>query len=121
MRRGNTPAEIPVPEYGIVQVCWDSLLQQGSALRRGEQAAGDHWLFEFAVIKTARNYTTRVRSITDLDVPGRHAEGVTPYRLHGELRLTFCCSVVTGIADEGSLANPYLACASVKTCSYQIP
>src|SRR4029453_3651581 len=43
--------EIPVSNDSIVQDRRRGLLQEGSALRRGEAAASDYWLFKLTVIK----------------------------------------------------------------------
>ena len=89
MRGGNAAAEIPVSDHGVIEERWRGLLQEGSALRRSENTAGDHWLFELTVVKTASDHTTRMRPVTDPDIPRRHAKGCACRWLHGELRLAF--------------------------------
>src|SRR5215510_4550857 len=121
MRGGNAATEIPVSDNGVIQDRRRGLLQEGSALRRGETAAGDHWLFELAVVKTSSDHTTRMRPSIDLDVPGRHAEGCDRRWMHSELRLAFCCGVAACVADERALTDPRLTRGSVKTCGDQIP
>ena len=64
MRGWNAATEIPVSDNGVVQDRWRGLLQEGSALRRGEAAVGDHWLFELTVIKAASDHPTRMRPNT---------------------------------------------------------
>src|SRR5215510_7856961 len=121
MRRWDAATEIPAPDNGVIQDRRPGLLQEGHALRRGEDAASDHRLFELAIVKPASDHTPCTRPSTDLDVPGRHAEGLTCCRMHGKLRLAFCCSVIASVAHERSLSYPRPARGSVKTCSDQIP
>ena len=120
MRGWNAATEIPVSDNGVVQDRWRGLLQEGSALQRGEAAAGDHWLFELTVIKPSSDHPTRMRPSTDLDVPGRHAR----LRLAGcTVSCVWHSAVVSSrrIAHERSLAHPRLARGNVKTCGDQIP
>src|SRR5262249_14418389 len=121
MRGWNAAAEITVPDEGVIQDRRRGLLQEGSTLRRREHTAGDHWLFELAVVKPASGHTTRMRPGTDLDIPGRHAEGCASGRMHSELRLAFCCGVTACVVDERSLSHPRFARGSVKTGGNQIP
>ena len=60
-------------------------------------------------------------SVTDLHIPGRHAESPARRRLHGKLYLAFGSGVAARIAHEWSLADPGFARGSVKTRSHQIP
>ena len=83
-------------------------MQEGSTLRRGKNTAGDYWLLKLAVVKTASNHTPNMGPIMHLDVPRCHAEGCACSRMHGELRLAFCCGIAAGIAHKRSLANPRL-------------
>ena len=114
----NAATEIPRSDDGIVQDRRRGLLQEGSALRRGEAAAGDHWLFELTVVKATSDHPTRMR-------PALTWTFQAAMRKAAPAGCTVSCAwhsaVAACVAHERSLAHPRLAGGSVKTCGDQIP